>query len=336
MKKPQLISRPLALLPISLLLVFASEVQAEDLAALRARVKPIFGSLPAEVGNPANPVTEAKVELGRRLYFETRLSKANDISCNSCHDLARFGVDGEPTSPGHEGQRGGRNSPTVYNAAAHVAQFWDGRAADVEEQAKGPILNPIEMAMDSEEAVLAVLAADPDYPALFAAAFADDAEPLSYDNLGRAIGAFERRLMTPSPVDAFLAGDDSALTEAQLTGLEEFARVGCATCHYGPAVGGAAFQKIGLIQPYPTKDLGRFEVTGKESDKYVFKVPSLRNIAKTAPYFHDGSVSKLEEAIRLMARHQLGVELDDAQVASLAAFAGALTGEIDEDYVKQP
>lgn len=329
------VARRLGPLVLFVSLSWTSAASAIDAAESRARAVQIFGELPVEALNPENPLTPAKIELGRKLYYEKRLSLAEDIACNSCHNLAVFGVDGEPTSPGHRGQRGGRNSPTVYNAALHVAQFWDGRSPDVEDQAKGPILNPIEMAMPSEAAVIERLAKDPKYPMLFAAAFPDDAEPLTYDNLARAIGAFERRLMTPGPLDAFLAGDDSALSPAQLGGLNDFVSLGCVTCHNGPAVGGASYQKLGLVRPYQTEDLGRYAVTQKESDKYVFKVPSLRNVAKTGPYFHDGSIASLDEAVRLMARHQLGIELEAAQQSSLLSFLEALSGEIDVAYIKQ-
>lgn len=314
-------------------LAWTSPASANGAAEARQLAKQIFGTLPSEVANSENSITPAKIELGRKLYYEKRLSLAGDISCNSCHDLAAFGVDGEPTSPGHQGQRGGRNSPTVYNAALHVAQFWDGRSPDVEDQAKGPILNPIEMAMPSEAAAVDRLAKNASYVDLFANAFPDEAEPLSYDNLVRAIGAFERRLMTPGPLDAFIAGDESALSAKQLVGLNDFMSLGCVTCHNGPAVGGALYQKLGLVRPYETEDLGRYEVTRQESDKYFFKVPSLRNITRTAPYFHDGSVPRLDEAVRLMGRHQLGIELEASQVRSIVSFLEALEGEIDSEYV---
>jgi cytochrome c peroxidase len=311
-------------------------VEAIDPEALRETAASIFGVLPAVAESASNPLTPEKVDLGRMLYYDPRLSKNHDISCNSCHLLARFGQDGEPTSPGHRGQRGGRNSPTVYNAALHVTQFWDGRAADVEEQAKGPVLNPIEMAMASEASVVAVLKSIPGYVDAFAAAFPGDPEPLSYDNMARAIGAFERNLLTPSRFDQFLKGDVSELSEVELVGLETFVDAGCITCHMGATVGGSIYQKLGLVKVYPTDDQGRFEVTGAEADRMVFKVPSLRNIAQTAPYFHDGSIATLERAVSIMAEHQLGKTLSNEENASIRAFLGALTGEVDESYIAKP
>lgn len=290
----------------------------------------MLAPLPTVFDSKTNPVTDAKVTLGQMLYHEKRLSKGGELSCNSCHQLDKFGVDGKPTSTGDKGQLGGRNSPTVFNAAGHMAQFWDGRAADVEEQAKGPILNPVEMAMESSATVVATLKGIPGYVTAFAAAFPGEADPVTYDNLGRAIGAFERKLSTPAKLDKYLAGDDSALSEEEKKGAQEFVAVGCTACHNGALVGGAMYQKAGLVKPWPNqKDLGRFDVTKKEVDKLFFKVPSLRNIAKTAPYFHDGSVATLGEAIKQMADHQLGKSLTDAQVASIATFLGALTGEVD-------
>jgi cytochrome c peroxidase len=307
-----------------------------DTAALRQQAAALFGVLPEEASSEANPVTDAKIALGRMLYYDTRLSKNHDVSCNSCHQLDAFGVDGEPTSEGHKGQRGDRNSPTVYNAALHLAQFWDGRAADVEEQAKGPVLNPVEMAMPSEEAVLVVLRSIPGYAPLFQAAFPEDADPISYDNMARAIGAFERRLLTPGRLDAFLEAADSALSDAELAGLETFVSVGCIQCHVGPAIGGTSYQKLGRANPYPTSDPGRFALTGEETDRHVFKVPSLRNIERTGPYFHDGSVGSLDEAIRRMGEYQLGRSLSPEEVASIHAFLASLTGEVDESYVRLP
>ena len=305
-------------------------------AALRARARGVFGTLPTEVSNPANPVTDAKVALGRTLYYDARLSKNHDIACNSCHLLGSFGVDGEPTSPGHQGQRGDRNSPTVYNAALHLAQFWDGRAADVEEQAKGPVLNPVEMAMPSEAAVVAVLQSIPGYAPLFQAAFPEDAQPITYDNMARAIGAFERRLTTPSAFDAFLAGNDAALTDTQVAGAQVFMDTGCISCHMGPAVGGSLYRKLGMVKTYPTEDPGREKVTGALADRHVFKVPGLRNVAHTGPWFHDGSISSLDQVISIMAEYQLGRSLDPDQVAEIRAFLESLTGTLETALIEPP
>ena len=293
--------------------------------------------LPEVMQAEDNALTKEKIDLGRMLYYEPRISKSQKISCNTCHLLDKYGVDSAPTSTGHKNQRGGRNAPTVYNAAGHVAQFWDGRAPTVEEQAKGPVLNPIEMAMASKEEVLAVLGSMPGYVEAFKKAFPDDKAPLSYDNFGKAIGAFERKLVTPSRFDKFVQGDKTALSGDEIKGLQTFVSTGCIACHSGPYVGGKMYQKVGLVKPWPgVKDLGRYEVTKGEGDKHVFKVPSLRNITKTAPYLHDGSVAKLDEQVRLMARHQLAKELTDDEVKSIVAFLGALTGELPHDYIKMP
>jgi cytochrome c peroxidase len=289
-----------------------------------------YAALPEKMTPTGGTISDDAVALGKQLYFETRLSKNQDISCNSCHGLGTYGVDSKPTSPGHKGQLGSRNSPTVYNAALHGAQFWDGRAKDVEAQALGPILNPVEMAMKDEAAVLTVLRSMPEYVAAFKKAFPAEKEPLSYANVGKAIGAFERTLVTPSRWDKYLGGDDSALTNAERAGLAKFLDVGCNTCHIGAAVGGRDFKKLGQAKAWPTeiKDNGRFDVTKDAADKNFFKVPSLRNIEKTGPYFHDGSVKTLDEAVKLMARHQLGKELSTEEVESIVTFLKSLTGEL--------
>lgn len=305
-------------------------------AALRAQAKAFFAPLPEKAPDPDNPITPAKVKLGRMLYYDKRLSVDHDIACNTCHPLDAYGVDHEPTSKGHKGERGERNAPTVYNAALHIAQFWDGRAPNVEEQAKGPVLNPVEMGMPSEDYVLRVLHSIPGYAPLFAKAFPKDEHPIDYDNVGDAIGAFERQLMTPSPFDAFLEGDDSAMTDVQLAGLETFMKTGCTTCHRGAAVGGGMYMKLGLVKPYPVDDPGRFKVTGDEKDMHVFKVPSLRNVTETAPYFHNGSLTDLDQVIHIMAEYQLGKQLSDTDVASIHAFLGSLKGRIDESYIARP
>lgn len=291
----------------------------------QATLKHFFEPLPASIIDEKQ--NAALIALGKKLYLDPRLSINDTISCNSCHQLTNFGVDSQPTSPGHDGTRGGRNSPTTFNAALHIAQFWDGRAKDVEEQALGPILNPIEMGMPSEEAVVNKLKKIDEYKTMFAEAFKGEKDPIQYKNIGKAIGAFERTLLTPSRFDDYLKGDENALNDAEKRGLQKFVHMGCANCHNGVAIGGNSYKKIGLVEPYETKDLGRYEVTGLETDKKVFKVPSLRNIAKTGPYFHDGSVATLEQAIEEMAEHQLGREVGPGFVEDVKAFLGSLTSK---------
>lgn len=306
--------------------------KAFDLTRLAA-----FKALPADMASEQNPSTDEKVALGRMLYFDTRLSKNHDISCNSCHALDKGGVDGEQFSKGHKGQLGGRNSPSVLNAALHMAQFWDGRAGTVEDQAKGPVLNPVEMAMPDAKQVEKVLSSMPQYVEAFAKAFPAEKQPLSFDNAAKAIAAFERKLVTPGRWDKFLGGDQEALTQAEKDGFDTFMASGCVACHAGVGVGGGMYQKLGLVQPWPNqKDQGRFEVTKNEADKMMFKVPSLRNVAKTAPYFHDGSARTLPEAIKLMAKHQVGKELSDAEVTSIATFLEALNGEAPAALIAAP
>jgi len=320
----------------SFLLLLAAGAAAQVPADLQQRARAVFGTLTAVAESKDNPITEAKITLGRTLYFDPRLSASNTISCNSCHQLDRFGVDGEPTSPGHKGERGERNSPTVYNAAFHFVQFWDGRAATIEEQAKGPILNPVEMGMSGDVAVIDKLRAIPGYQPLFAAAFPNQPQPITYDNIALAIGAFERKLVTPAPFDRYLAGDTGALTEQQQLGLAKFMDNGCIICHTGPLLGGSMYQKLGLVKPYPSKDPGRAKVTNSPADQNIFKVPSLRNIAQTGPYFHDGSLKTLPETVKVMGEYQLGRQLSDQDVALIVDFLGSLTGTVDTAYTAAP
>jgi len=297
----------------------------------------MFAPLPDVVPGKSGAPAEEQVALGRMLYYDARLSKGQDVSCNTCHDLAKYGVDGEPTSEGHKKQHGNRNSPTVYNAAAHFVQFWDGRAADVEAQAKGPMMNPVEMAMPSDKAVVAVLKSMPDYVAAFKRAFPGEKDPVTLDNAANAIGAFERKLVTPSRWDKFLKGDETALTPEEKAGFRTFTEAGCQACHAGTLLGGNLYQKIGVIKPYPdTSDEGRFQVTKSDSDKMTFKVPSLRNVEKTGPYFHNGKVPTLDAAVMQMADYQLGKQLSEADVRSVGTFLKALTGEIPAEYIKPP
>ena len=297
----------------------------------------IFKALPPVMDSAANPISEEKVALGRMLYYDPRLSKGQDVSCNSCHELSKYGADGQPVSDGHKGQKGSRNAPTVYNAAGHFVQFWDGRAPTVEEQAKGPILNPVEMAMPDEKRALAVVNSMPEYVEAFQKAFPGEKHPATFDNLAKAIGAFERKLVTVSRWDKFLGGDQAALSDAEKAGLNMFLDAGCQNCHNGVYVGGSMFQKLGVAKPWDNaKDPGRFAVTKQEADRMVFKVPTLRNVEKTAPYFHDGSIVTLDEAVRQMADHQLARTLSKEEASSIITFLKALTGELPTEYIKEP
>lgn len=267
------------------------------------------------------------INLGEKLYFEKRLSINNQMSCNTCHRVDKFGVDNEATSPGHEGKRGDRNSPTTFNSSLHLAQFWDGRAKDVEEQALGPILNPVEMGMKSEKEVVDKIKNTKGYLEVFKIAFPEQKDALTYKNIGVAIGAYEKTLITPSRFDKFLNGDLNALNMQEKRGLKKFMHKGCISCHSGPLLGGNDYQLLGAVNEYETHDLGRYNVTKNEDDKKVFKVPSLRNIMKTGPYFHDGSVKTIDEAIKLMAYHQLDENVGPDFIEDVKAFFNSLTTE---------
>jgi cytochrome c peroxidase len=322
-------SLPLAAIAATLWLVpstaFAADAAPKP-ADLRAKARDILGPLPDRMPGSAED-TPALVALGRKLYFEKKLSVNNSQSCNTCHrvDEGRGGVDNEPTSEGAFKKRGDRNSPTTLNAGFHMAQFWDGRAPNLVEQAKGPILNPVEMAMPDEAEVIKRLKADRSYPPLFDKAFPGAADKISYENVARAIAAFERTLVTRDRFDDFQKGDDAALNETELRGLDLFLTAGCTTCHFSPTLGATTYQKVGLVHPYETPDLGRAKVTKDEDDNNKFKVPSLRNIALTAPYFHDGKQATLRETVVKMAFHQLDRKLTDAEADALVAFLNTLT-----------
>jgi len=268
------------------------------------------------------------VALGKALYHDKRLSSDGSISCASCHDLDTFGVDNKPTSPGVGGQLGTRNSPTSINAFKQISQFWDGRAATVEDQALGPLLNPIEHGIKTEADALEILKKDPMTVAAFARAFPGDENALSFANVGNAIGAFERTLVTTSRFDKFLDGDEKALTNEEKQGLLDCVEAGCTTCHSSRMVGGQMMQKLGLVYPYPTKDLGKAQETKQDGDKFFFKASSLLNVEKTGPYLHDGSIKTLEEVVKMMAWNQLGKGLAPSKTKSIVAFLKSLTGEL--------
>ena len=310
--------------------------------SLQITASGIFQALPTVADSKENQVTPEKIALGKLLYYDTKLSMKGNNSCNSCHNLSTFGVDNKSFSVGDDGLNGGRNSPTVLNAALHATQFWDGRAKDVEEQAGMPIMNPVEMHMPSKALMEDRLKKDENYNKLFAAAFPNDKNAVNYGNLEKAIGAFERTLMTPSKFDEFIAGKANALSIEEKDGLSLFIKTGCTTCHAGIVLGGQMFQKFGLYGNYwdLTKsskvDSGRITITKSASDLYVFKVPSLRNIEKTAPYFHDGSVASLQEAISIMVKAELNKTLTSDEVKSIELFLKTLTGKVPEDAMKNP
>ena len=291
-----------------------------------------------------NPTTAASVELGKKLYFDPRISSTGTVSCNTCHNLMEGGDDGRPTSMGILGKLGGRNAPTVWNSAFNSVQFWDGRAKTLEEQAKGPIINTVEMGMPSHDVAVKRLARVPGYRREFAKAFGNGAKSLTIENAVKAIAAFERTLITPdSPYDRYVKGDAKALSAQQIRGMQTFRSVGCTSCHSGPAFNGKQFElPVGKahFEKFPVfsdnayskkfdliKDVGRFEVTKKPGDKHRFKVPVLRNITLTAPYMHNGKVPSLPEAVRIMSVTQLATELTEEQTRDIVAFLGALTGK---------
>jgi cytochrome c peroxidase len=271
----------------------------------------------------------ARIALGKKLYFERGISINKNKSCHDCHFLTqgRAGADITPTSQGATGISGKRNTPTVINAGFQIAQFWDGRAHNLAQQAKGPILNPIEMALRTQEEVIELLKNTEGYPEAFRRAFPGEADPVTFDNLTEAIAAFERTLVAPGRFDQLLGGQQEALTPKEKRGLTKFLEANCVECHTGATVGGQLYRIIGQRHPYGNKDdLGRYEITKKEEDRYVFKVPMLRNVTRTAPYFHDGRIFTLEEAVTLMGWHQLDHRLPPGDVADIIAFLGTLEG----------
>lgn len=314
-----------------------SEVKSVEMTELQERALTFFSPLPEHAFTEEMNQSEEIIELGKMLFYEPRISKSGLFSCNTCHNMAIFGVDQLPVSVGHGWQKGVVNAPTVLNTAFHKIQFWDGRAANVEVQAGMPILEKVEMAA-TEEHVVEVLASMPEYVERFNSVFKDEQNPLVYENVGNAIGAFERTLVTISPFDNFLSGDADALTEREKEGLGLFLDTGCQTCHRGVVMGGDMFaffqtpteKETGSAHP------GRFGFTEREADKHFFKVPSLLNVTKTQPYLHDGSIWDLEEAIVVVAREMLNKELTADETALLADFLESLTGEIPKYALEIP
>ncbi|MFT4518366.1 MAG: cytochrome c peroxidase [Halioglobus sp.] len=309
---------------------------------LRRQSRQIFGTFPLAEKND-NAAATVRIELGRSLFHDTRLSADGTVSCSTCHVLEEFGVDGLKVATGIHDQMGNRNSPSVFNAALQDSQFWDGRVKTIEQQAKVPLLDQKEMAMPSEEAVVAAVAAVPEYSAMFTQAFTNDHPPLTFKNISAALGAFQRGLLTPhSEFDQFMAGDNKALTPQQLLGLETFLREGCASCHSGPLLGG---QDLHLIRDYPnTREGTELELRKRLGNTHKFKIAPLRNVAMTAPYLHDGRDAALKDTLGkrldayLMSEASIkdAVDMTDTELAALLAFFESLTGVIDQDYIKVP
>lgn len=335
------------LVPLAAATAFSAPV-ADD--GLMPRAQAIFKPLPADMAGEKGkgetgekgPLDPARVELGRLLFFEPRVSLDGTVSCARCHLPGLYGTDGLAKAVGVKGRNNPRNAPTILNAALEFAAHWRGDRQDVEEQAKLALLGPPSFGQPDYGRAMAALEAIPGYRTLFAKAFPASKEPVTPDNWAAAIGAYERTLVTPSPFDAYLKGDAGALSEKAKRGLATFIATGCVACHNGVGVGGGMFAKFGVVEDYwPATgsadiDNGRSDVTKQAADKYVFKVPSLRNVAMTPPYFHDGSVATLPEAVRVMARVQLGRRLDDGEVADIVAFLDSLTGPLPEQFRNAP
>jgi cytochrome c peroxidase len=307
--------------------------QAEAASPLMQRARVLFEVVPATPPElEGNPITPVKVELGKKLYFEPRLSQSWLISCNTCHNLGLGGVDLMETSIGHGWQAGPRNAPTVLNSVYNLAQFWDGRAADLMEQAQGPVQAAVEMSSTPERTV-ETLKSIPDYVAMFREAFPDEADPVTFANMARAIEAFEATLITPnSPFDQYLGGADAALTDDEKAGLGLFMDSGCTACHGGILLGGSSYQRFGAVRNpgaelLPPEDRGRFNVTGNPNDEFAFKVPVLRNVELTAPYFHTGKVWELGESVAVMGEAQLGKDFTVEEVGQITSFLTSLTGD---------
>jgi len=330
--------RRLAASGLALWLALTGSGWAQEGLGKTARIlfQPVPDSAPVLENNPANP---ARLELGKMLFFEPRLSASHLISCNTCHNVGLGGVDLQETSVGHGWQKGPRNAPTVFNSVFNIAQFWDGRAKDLAEQAKGPVQASVEMNNSPEQAIV-TLKSMPEYVALFEKAFSGEKEPVTFDNMAKAIEVFEATLNTPNaPFDRFLKGDEQALGAAEKEGLQLFMNKGCAGCHNGVNIGGTSYFPFGVrevpaAEVRPHGDVGRFQVTNTASDRYVFKSPSLRNIALTPPFFHSGKVWELTNAVTIMGTAQLGIVLGPAEAEKITAFLRTLTG--DQPQVVHP
>jgi cytochrome c peroxidase len=333
-------TRQLLLITTSILLAALSLRGAET--TLQQQAKTHFSPLPTVMESKDNPITPEKTRLGKMLFYDTRLSVDRTVSCFKCHWVNLYLTDGLPRAIGNHYKTNPRNSPCLLNAAAQISEHWIGNRTSVEDQAKQSLIGPPSMGNATYADAEAKLKAIPGYAPLFEKAFPDDKNPVNADNFAKAVGAWERTLVTPSRFDHFLEGDAGALTEAEQKGLGMFIGLGCSGCHNSAYVGGQAYRKFGMTEPYwnlthsQPVDSGRFAVTHQSVDMYVFKVPVLRNVEMTSPYFHDGSVQELSHVVRIMGKLQLGVELDDSQAAQLEAFLKSLTGQLPVDALTVP
>jgi cytochrome c peroxidase len=319
-----------------------SVMPVESASELLERAQQTFGALPKNMGTAEFPVTQERVELGYKLFFDPRISIDGAVSCSRCHLPALYGTDGLAKPLGAHDRVNPRNAPTVLNAALQFKAHWRGDRANVEDQAKQALIGPPSFGNPHYAAAMTKVKAIPGYAQLFAKAFPGENEPVTPDNWGKAIGAYERTLVTPSPFDDYIGGNEKALSNSEQHGLQLFIEKGCSGCHNGPGVGGGIFQKFGVRDDYwketrvSEPDKGRYDITKDPADLYVFKVPSLRNVAMTPPYFHDGSVSSLAEAVRIMAKVQLDTTLTAVEIADLTAFLTTLTGTLPDNFVVAP
>ncbi|HXY62382.1 MAG TPA: cytochrome c peroxidase [Nitrospirota bacterium] len=329
---------------LSVFLLFAATVlfAADGDSQLMDRARTVFGPLPSSMPAPDNPITPEKVKLGKVLFWETRISVDRTVSCVKCHPIGLYAADGLKKAIGNTCKENPRNSPTILNAAAQISAHWIGNRTGVEDQAKQALVGPPSFGMPSYESVEKILRGMKGYVVMFKEAFPDDKEPVTVDNFAKAIGAFERTLMTPAPFDDFMKGNAQALTDRQKRGLKTFLNTGCITCHFSPYLGGQMYEKFGKFEPYEkyTKsekvDEGRFTVTKNPADKFFFKVPVLRNVAETPPYFHDGSVARLSDVVTIMAKIQLARDLTPEQTGDIVAFLASLTGKIPDSVLTVP
>jgi cytochrome c peroxidase len=324
-------------------LLWATAVLAADPDTdLIARAKSVFGQLPPAMTTPENPITPEKVKLGKALFHEPRISIDGTVSCAKCHHLGLYAADGLKKAIGNNCKTMPRNSPSILNAVAQISQHWIGNRMSVEDQARQSVTGPPAFGMPSNESVEKVLRGMKGYVAMFKEAFPADKDPVTMANFAWAVGAFERTLVTPAAFDDFMNGNAQALTVRQKKGLETFLDTGCMSCHFSPYLGGQMYQKFGVFEPYEkytksqTMDEGRSAVTKSPADRYVFKVPVLRNVAATPPYFHDGSIATLEEAVVIMAKVQFAKDLTKEQAGDIAVFFTSLTGRIPEAALTLP